>query len=272
MGQRFGRAAVLGVALSMALGLSRDVGAQAAGRPQGGVVRACDDANEWPPYTQRDAGSPSGVGGYSVDVLRKILARQGLNLEIELLPWRRCLDEVRHGRRFVMLLNAARTAQREHDYWLSEPYYETRTHYLWSLRTRPKGLDLRSAEDLRLLRMGAVAGYESLNLERFGMAVHSRAPSFASLIQMLHRDRIDSVLVAEEMFRVDARGRLQPPWSDPELGHAPLPGAITTPFHMLFSRQHPQGEALRALVDQELAAMRRSGELQRMLRVYLPDR
>ncbi|MBB5204708.1 polar amino acid transport system substrate-binding protein [Inhella inkyongensis] len=258
----------------LALALTWSAGAQAQGRPalDGGVVRACDDANEWPPYTQRDTHSPLGVGGYSVDVLRKILARHGLNLEIVLLPWRRCLEEVRQGQRFVMLLNAARTPQRERDYWLSEPYYETRTHYLWSLRTHPKGLDLRSAEDLRPLRMGAVAGYESLNLDRWGLTVHSRAPNFVSLIQMLHRDRIDSVLVAEEMFRLGPDGRVQPPWDDAELGHAALPGALTTPFHMLFSRRNPQGEALRALVNHELSSLRRSGELQRLLKAYLPSR
>jgi polar amino acid transport system substrate-binding protein len=238
--------------------------------PRATVVRACDDTNEWPPYTYRRPSGDGGfeVVGFSVDLLRQILARHRMTLEVELLPWKRCLEEVRHGQRFTMLLNASRTPQREQDYWFSPAYYDTRTLYIWSRRQYPAGLVLHSPEGLRTLRVGNVAGYVFPTLTAMGIEPSSRASSHSNLVQMLHRDRIDTVLVAEEVLRAHAASGHTSLWDDPELGRAPLPGARPTRFHMLFTRQGPQGALLHRLVSEEMERMLRSGELQRMRALY----
>ena len=238
--------------------------------PRTPVVRACDDTNEWPPYTYRRASSDGGfeVAGFSVDLLRQILARHRMTLTVELLPWKRCLEEVRHGKRFALLLNAARTPQRESAYWFSPAYYDTHTHYIWSRRQYPAGLVLHSPEGLRSLRVGNVAGYVSPTLTAIGIEPSSQASSHSNLVQMLHRDRIDTVLVAEEVLRAHAASGQTSLWDDPELGRAQLPGALPTRFHMLFTRQGPQGALLHRLVSEEMERMLRSGELQRMRALY----
>jgi len=41
-------------------------------------------------------------------------------------------------------------------------------------------------------------------------------------------------------------------------------------FHMIFSRKNPEGLRLMLLVNKELASMKNSGELERLLSQYVP--
>ena len=78
-------------------------------------VRLCDDANEWPPYTfhRRVQGQRSAeLTGYTVEVLRLIAQRRGFELRIEMLPWKRCVEAVRHGE-VLGFLNAIVTPERK---------------------------------------------------------------------------------------------------------------------------------------------------------------
>ena len=105
-------------------------------------VSACDDTNEWPPYTYRvggDAGKGEEVlDGFAVAVLRRVAERAGWQLRIQLLPWKRCVEAVRSGE-MQLALNAILTPERERDYWPSSVLYETRLMGLWSRERRPEG-------------------------------------------------------------------------------------------------------------------------------------
>ena len=88
-------------------------------------IKICDDGDEWPPfsYYQRDDGTKTKqVVGYSVDYIQSILDKQKVAFSLELLPWKRCLADVKEGAR-AMLLSASRTPEREKDYLISKPYY-----------------------------------------------------------------------------------------------------------------------------------------------------
>jgi len=236
------------------------------------TVTVCDDVAEWPPFTYRErdvSGQPgSKVLGFSVEVLRRILSPHRIAVQIELLPWVRCLREVESGQQFQMALNASFSQEREARFLFSQPYYETTHTYFYSRKVYPRGLRLRDVAELSRYQICGVHGY---NYSAYGLSdqqVDRGALDFARVIAKLHAGRCEigiEKLEAVAGFKRLGRDLL----GDPDLGHAPIPGLARGEFHMLISRQHPQGEALRTLIDRGLKTLRESGELRELRQRYL---
>lgn len=238
-----------------------------ASSPGSHSVSFCDEANEWPPYTyyRRVAGERSKeLTGFTVELLRLIAARRGFVLRIDMLPWKRCVEMVRSGV-ITAMLNAISTPERERDFLVSDVLYETRLLYLWSRRQKPGGVRIQNQADLAALRVGGVHGYSYSQLDLINQNALVRAPNYGSLVQMLHRDRIDVLLVGEEVFQSLSSLGGYDFAGDTELGRAPLPVREPNRFHMLFSRKNPRGAELQALVNREIEALQRSGELRALL-------
>lgn len=236
------------------------------------LVRICDDGAEWPPYSyyvRKNKQKTSELTGYSVDVITRILGKHGLPFEIVLLPWKRCLAELQRGEKYLMALSASKNPEREQHYLFSLPYYKTH-YYLFYSKTRfPSGLPIKRQADLNNYRLGGVKGYAYTALSEVNKEQMIRTVSYVELAGMLRAGRIDvfaedyEVLVGiSEVGDHDLLG-------DPDLGRVPLPGVAENHFHMLFTKQDPRGQVLQRLVNQELRAMQRSGELERLLRQYI---
>jgi polar amino acid transport system substrate-binding protein len=58
-----------------------------------GSLTFCSDV--WPPYVN---AQDSGREGYVIDLLREIYEPLGYNVELEIIPWSRCLEAVSSGR------------------------------------------------------------------------------------------------------------------------------------------------------------------------------
>jgi|GEM_PF-378759 len=242
------------------------------------IVNVCDDVTEWPPFTYVDrkapASAPAGdagaaVVGYSVDVLRRILSPLGVEMRIQLLPWLRCLREVESGREFQVVLNASANAEREQRFWLSSAYYDTTHTYFYSRRRFPKGVPIRSVDDLARFQICGVHGY---NYAPYGLRdeqVDRGALDFSRVIAKLLVGRCELGIEKLEAVRA-ARYKGQQLLADPDIAYAPIPGMAKGEFHMLVSRQHPQGEALLAAINAGLKALRDSGELKALRSRYLP--
>ncbi|MDT9001639.1 transporter substrate-binding domain-containing protein [Paucibacter sp. APW11] len=236
-------------------------------------VRVCDDANEWPPfsYYERIGGQPGKrLQGFSVELLQTIFQRHQIRHTIELLPWKRCLQEVREGQRFQMLMSATVNAERRRDYLLSEPYYTTLAHYFYLKSRFPQGLQLSSSAELGRYVLGGIRGYAYPRVPAELRERMQRTGSYPALFGMLRLGRVDLLVEGlEPMLGLAKTGVLQLQ-DDPDLAWAPLPGATPEPFYMLFTAQQPAGTALQALVNDELRQMQHSGELQKLLARHLP--
>jgi len=237
-----------------------------ASSPGSHSVSFCDEANEWPPYTyyRRVAGERSKeLTGFTVELLRLIAARRGFVLRIDMLPWKRCVEMVRSGV-ITAMLNAISTPERERDFLVSDVLYETRLLYLWSRRQKPGGVRIQNQADLAALRVGGVHGYSYSQLDLINQNALVRAPNYSSLVQMLHRDRIDVALINEGVMLGHAALNLAEFANESDVGHAALEDRAPSRFHIMFTRAHPEGERLHALVNAELALMARSGELAKL--------
>ena len=236
------------------------------------TVRICDDANEWPPYTytERRDGQPTGqLMGYSVELVRTILERRGVSYAIELLPWKRCLMEVRDGARFQMLLNASATPERERDYLLSTAYHQTHSYVFYDRKRYPGGLSLKSAEDLQPYLLGGIRGYAYPMLSDAQRSRMLRTGNYPALFRMLQLGRVDVLVEDYEAMRGLERTGALGALDAAGIAAQALPGTPPLQYHMMFSRD-PRGSALRQLVNEELMRLQQSGELQRLQQRYLP--
>ncbi len=241
------------------------------------TVAVCDDVNEWPPFTylapgeaekaSRTGSGPQDVLGFSVEVLRSILAPKGIGVRIELLPWVRCLRDVEAGAQFQMALNASANAERHKRFYLSDPVHATTPGYFYSRRRYPEGAPVHSAQDLASFRVCGVHGY---NYSAYGLRddqVDRGALNFGRVIAKLLADRCE--LGVGELEVVKASQHLgQPVAQDPDIAYARVPGMPKVEFHMLVSRQHPQGQALLQVLNHGLKDLRERGQLQAIHKRY----
>ena len=239
----------------------------------GKTIYICDDGGEWPPYTFYER-TPSGdstktITGFSVDLIQKILGPRGISFKLELVPWKRCLKGVKNGRPFHMALNASFSRKRAQEYYLTRPYYHTTNYYFYSNRIHPEGLGITSVDDLHQHRVCGLLGY---NYETYGFKegnMDQGAKSFPALISKLHENRCTLFLEKYEILSgFTTIGR--PLLSDPDLSRQPVPGMKRTRFHMLISKKIPFGKDLAELIDKSIEEMTASGELNRMLKTYIP--
>lgn len=241
------------------------------------TVAVCDDVNEWPPFTYlapggaaqaaRTGSGPQDVLGFSVEVLRSILAPKGIGVHIELLPWVRCLRELDTGTRFQMALNASANPERLKRFYLSEPVHATTPGYFYSRRRYPNGAPVHSAQDLASFSVCGVHGY---NYSAYGLRddqVDRGALNFGRVIAKVLADRCE--LGVGELEVVKASQHLgQPISQDPDIAYARVPGMAKVEFHMLVSRQHPQSQALLQLLNSGLKDLRERGQLQAIHKRY----
>lgn len=237
------------------------------------ALRVCGDNGEWPPFAfySRDSHQDSAVVvGYSVEVLKAVFEHHDIGVEVELVPWKRCLREVARGGRFHALIDATLNEQRARRFLVSRPYYHTRPYYFYSSRHFPDGLAIQSPEQLRQYRVCGLLGY---NYVIYGVgrdAVDTTTRNFSDLIAKLHRKRCDLFI---EQFEIMAGFRFtnEPDYlADMDLTYAPLPYTDPVPFHMMFPRD-PLGRALKQLVDQRLETLERSGRLDALLQRYMRE-
>lgn len=245
-------------------------GARADGL-SGQRVVACDDANEWPPYSyyRRVGGQRSQeLTGFTVELMRAIAARRDFRLEVRLLPWKRCVEAVRQGE-LQLLMNAIRTPERDRDFWVSNAIYESELLALWSLKRHPQGLKLRRQADLGGLRLGGLHGYSYSQLDEQRQAEMLRAPNYASLLQMLHLGRVDVALVNEAIMLGHAALGHRELGDEAGLGQARFEDRAPSRFHLMATRASPLGRALQQAIDEELLLLERSGELARLREHFL---
>jgi len=231
----------------------------------GRTIFICGDLAEWPPYIyfERVDGEKTGeIAGFSVDVIREILAQHGARLEVRLLPWKRCLYEVEKGDNYQIVLDASYSEARAKAYYYSRPYYEIIPYYFFSKKHYPNGLNIQKSVDLKHYRINGITGY---NYADYGLGlddIEAYVADHRSLIQKLHRNRCDLFPDwLEVVMGFVAIGK--DTWQDEDLGYAPVPDLAPSQFYMLFTK-NATGMALKKIVDEGLGEMEASGRLQEL--------
>jgi len=235
----------------------------------GQTVNICDDQSEWPPfsYYERINGKKTNrLTGFSVDVFQEIFGPHGFDVDIRLIPWKRCMHEVAQGERFYMFLSGSFNEDRAASYYLSRPYYSTRPYYFYSREEHPDGLDIKNSKDLKNFRVCGISGY---NYADYGLdldEIDATATDYETLKLKIIRNRCDLFIENIEVMAGFSKIGIDF-LADEDLGHAAVPEMEPYQFHMMFTR-NALGKKLQSIVNEGLTELERSGKLRELIEFY----
>lgn len=143
-----------------------------------------------------------GVAGYSTDMVKALLQKVELNVEIEVMPWARGFDLVLQ-RKNTLIYSMIRTPQREpHFQWIGRL-----GHFQLSfigLKQR-KGLAIDSIEGAKKWVVGAMRDdYTHKFLQQHGFTDREHLvvrSQLSELVDLLYKERIDTFIVDVELLR-----------------------------------------------------------------------
>lgn len=242
--------------LSLGLTVSAQAQTQAqAPDPKQIVVLAGED--DWSPYSSADKPGSDAPTGYSVDLVRAVLASQGIQAKFISVPFARCMLYAKTGQ-VAGCFNATITDDNRDDYLWHQPAMFEEELSIFARADTPSP-ELRLA-DLRGKRVAYTNGYtypsEFMHDSRIQKSV---AVSDAAAVRMLLAKRVDYILLNRTpgWLRID---------STPDFkGQVKRVGLLSMDgFWVAFSKQHPQGERLAQAFSAGLAQMRRDGSYQRL--------
>lgn len=235
---------------------------------KGITIRIVDDGDEWPPYSyyERVDGKPTKkVIGFSIDVITEIFSTYDLTYTVELLPWKRALNELETGENYDMVLSATITPERLEKFYLSEPYYETHEHIYYSKTRYPNGPEVASKADLKKFKPIFLRGSNWGNFGYTDEEVHEVSTQ-QQIFMMLAAERAELTCTSFEL--IQGKLRVDPTFIiDPVIAHQPIPDFPTSKFHMMFTKNE-KGKALKEIVDQGIAEMKANGKLVEYLKAY----
>lgn len=142
---------VLSIAVAVALVALLPVLALAESQP---LIAVSDP---FPPFVIGEEGSEA-TGGVFVERAKQVFDEMGINVRIELYPWKRCLEMAKTGEAAYMvgvIYSPARTFLK----YPKTPLITDKITTFYSLKAYPDGLDIKSFEDLKGMSVGVVDGY-----------------------------------------------------------------------------------------------------------------
>jgi polar amino acid transport system substrate-binding protein len=155
---------------------------------RGETLRLVTEA--WPPYVHEENGKAAGL---DYEITREVLSRLGMQLELQFLPWKRCLLALEHGHADG-ILDIFHLPEREASMlFVDEPLSEVE-FVLFHARNRPYPYE--HLEDLRDLMIGVSPGYwyNDEALRTSTLFSREEAPTHEANLGKLVRHRVDLVV------------------------------------------------------------------------------
>ena len=231
-------------------------------------IHACGGANEWPPssyFVRRDGQPTSEIAGYSPEVLAAALGGSRFRPHVALLPFARCLADARTGTEVQVVMAAFQTPQRAESFLFSRAYLLLTPRVYFLGEHYPKGLSLRTLNDLLGLRLCGLNGISYNYLGPASDKVFTGAADYSALVRMLNARRCDAFVESQEVI-TGFRMLGVPELSATVLSSAVLPDVPPLRVHFAVSRQYPQAAELVAAIDRGLERLQNEQRLDGMLR------
>lgn len=223
------------------------------------------------PYEMR--GRQGTVVGYDIDLLSVIFRQLGVDFEVRLLPWRRAWAQMQSGEADVSLSTSANAERALYAYFPTQSMWEAEFVFF----TRADSVSLCGADIEQATRSGLTVGVIAGNSYHpdFWASFPYRDPQRTKLHPQLQEGLSSEVnfrKLAKSRFELFPFDRIAGVYEIHRLGLqdsiAPCDKVLFTKvYSAAFSKasSYPGIQQLVARFDEELAAMKRSGEHQKIL-------
>jgi polar amino acid transport system substrate-binding protein len=238
-------------------------------------IRACAANLEYPPYlfTEHDMQGDKLVG-LAVDILQHALkdAKQP-PARIQKLPWLRCLKLGEVGD-IDVILNVPTAQIDPEPYRISEPYAVVHSVFITSRINSPRGLTIRTFEDLKKYRICGLFGnrYDSYGIDT--SLVDAGSNNYLSLINKLSAGHCDLFLEKREIIEgLQARSpELKAAFAASSLVLTPLPEDSPLGLHYAVSRRIANSQALLDRINATIATLQDTRQLEKLLATYMKQK
>ena len=194
----------------------------------------CEDP--WPPYTIGEMGHPP-TGGIAIAYFKHVFEQiDGLDLEIQLCPWTRCLNRVKRGTVDGVLL-ALHSEERAQYMEYSIPYYESRVVFFYNRKKYPNGLEIDPDTVWSQYSIGHVDGFtfgETFEQAKKDGVQFDTARTPELCLQKLYGKRFDLYL-ENELAGKSAMAKLG---YEGKIGIA-VPALESKKYHLALSKRSP---------------------------------
>ncbi len=219
----------------------------------------CNDG-EWPPYGYKDPNNEEKCIGVSVDIISEILSRKGLEFEVKIVPWKRCLKYVEHGK-YHIVTDASRNPEREEKFLISDPIYFLRHGFFYE-KSKFDDLVIKTTQDVNKFTIGGVLGY-NFGVYKFDTSkIDKGAIDSKVLLTKLRAGRHDFAIGYVEIFEAYAKmGSIDLSG----LGWIEIPETTPLVFHMMFTRNE-KGKKILGIVNEGLKQLKNDGTFDKILK------
>ena len=151
----------------------------------------------WEPWVLGDEGGPPS-GGLAVELSKELFRRIGLEIEINIYPYQRCISQMKNGERDVLLM-VKKTKERE-KYMLFSNVAASDPQLVYYSTDRFKDFNWKTWKDFKAYSIGGVRGF---NYGDFNSAVQKLdlhvewVSSDAQNISKLLAGRVDFILLSQ---------------------------------------------------------------------------
>lgn len=229
-----------------------------------GKVRVCAEDAGWPPFSIPPKSSEEAFQGFNASVLAAIFERHGIPFEVDIRPWKRCLMDGMNGDIHIVL-DAAKNAERERDYLLTEPIYELTPAFFFPAQNAAQ---YPSPVHAQVLQDRMVCGQNGYTYSNFGFdnaRIQQTSPDLPKILELVDLARCDIGLARLEVLQAELKAVARPD----RFAYQRLQNASSEPFYWMLNRHAPFAVELKRLIDTEMARLKATGESGRMLKAYL---
>ena len=236
-------------------------------------IGACADQAEMPPFAYRaraDGHALDRVVGASVDLLKWIGQPYHWDVDVQLLPWARCLATV-SDKQLQIAIDVDKGDAEASGLVVSKPFFTMHHVYFYSRKARPEGIKLQSLADLHHYRVCGLGGYR---FESYGIdtqQVDRGTVGYEELIAKLHVGRCDLFIASREsvggMYLINPK--LRTLLVDGNLVSQPLPGSPEHRLYFAVSAKASNAKDLIGRIDSGIDRAEQQGKVQQLLNKYL---
>lgn len=227
-------------------------------------IKFCGDGGGWPPYTYKKSGK---VVGYDVDVLDAVLKPNNIEYTIAMPIWKRCVEGTKVGL-YDVAVSATYSEERNRDFILTDEYYSLTPVYVYSKEQFPNGLKVNNAKELEKYNICGVYGFNYDGVGVDSNVVDRSAKSFNQLVMKTVAGRCKLFITHYEImigFKIEHGVDYL---SQGVLVTKTIPDAPHNKNYMLISKQYPQAQELKQILDSGFAELRKNGQLKQFLKGY----
>lgn len=238
---------------SWAMGAAPSTLEQAVSRLQGKLVTFCADSSGWPPFTYPDREEERGVSGLTPELIQKVFAPHKLEVDIRLMPWGKCLKQVREGK-VMAALDASSSRQRREAYLLSDPYFYLKPAFFYNRMLTSELADNVAVDEL--MSLGKICGIRHYNYENHGLTnsqIQRHAKDLPSLYLQTLGGQCEGFLARYEVVSAFEQHGVKM-LSNPLIGMANIQDVEPESFHCLISKSLSERDALKRILNQGFAS------------------